>query len=201
MVTPDHNMNPTKGTTALGGSPHASSGCDLAVARLGLLAGAALATLLVATGAPAVFVVALLPATVAAAFDLDRGRLPDPWVATTAVATVVVGLAPSPFGLYAGTAAVVAALVAGATTLAVHLVAPAGFGWGDVKYAVALAVVVGAAGRDRPRLAVALWLCIAAGSALAEAAVLRRRYMAFGPHLLIASVVIIGIAPSLGSRT
>lgn len=199
MVAPDHNMNPTKGTTTLGGSPHAEPVRDLDVARLGLLAGAAIATLLVVTGAPVALAVALVPAAVAAAFDLDRGRLPSRWVAAATAVALATGLAPAPVGLgVAASAVFVPAAIAATAIGLLHLAWPAAVGWGDVTYVGALGFVMAAAGVGRPGPAISVWLCLASGSALVEVVIRGRASVAFGPHLLAAAVVIVGVTGGSG---
>lgn len=192
-------MNPTKGTTTLGGSTPASCLRDHDVAPTGLLAGVVIATLLVATGAPVVASFALVPAAIAAAFDAVSGRLPDGWVAATALTASLAALATcATSGAGVQGAVIVPTTAVAVGTSALHLVSPRTFAWGDVKYATALAFSVAAAWPDDAVLAAIVWLWVASGTALVEAAAIRRGAIAFGPHLLMAASVVIALAGTEG---
>lgn len=161
-----------------------------------LVGGAALvAIVLVAAGvtgiapiAGAVGIALLVPAAV---IDVEQGRLPDAWVVGATVALLALLALDSVIGAAndAGVLGQVAlgALVMGAPVLALHLVSPAAMGFGDVKTA---AVLGGAIGTVDPRLGVVALCLAAAGGAVAGLAT-RRRSVAFGPHLVLASSVVL----------
>ncbi len=110
-------------------------------ASIGLLAALLVAAVGPAGGALAPLVV------LASAIDLRRHRLPDrlTGAGTAVLAAVALALARGD-GSVLGRAAAGAALFAG-VLLVVHLVSPAGMGFGDVKLGVPLGLAVGASAR------------------------------------------------------
>jgi leader peptidase (prepilin peptidase)/N-methyltransferase len=156
------------------------------------LATAGLAAALVATAGPGA--VALAPVVVvASAIDLRLHRLPDRLTMTATVVLMatlaVVAVATGDAGVV-GRAAMGAVLFAGLLAV-VHVVSPAGMGFGDVKLGVPLGLAVGATGVLN--VVVALMLGTVIG-AVAGAVVLARhrdraRTFAFGPCLCAGAVI------------
>jgi leader peptidase (prepilin peptidase)/N-methyltransferase len=157
--------------------------------------GALVMIVLVAAGlsdvapiAGAVGVALLVPAAV---IDVEQRRLPDAWVAAAAVALIATLALDSVVGAAkeADVLAQVAlgALAMAAPVLALHLASPAAMGFGDVK---ATLVLGGAIGTVDPRLGVVA-LCLAAASGAVAGLTMRRRSIAFGPHLVLASSVVL----------
>jgi len=105
----------------------------------------------------------ILAATLAAAvvFDLRERRIPNAVTAPAAVAALFAGAAHDPARLAAGAGA--AAFLGLAA-----LVRPDGMGWGDVKLAGVLGLVLG------PPVAVALLIAFAVGTLYGLALALRR---------------------------
>jgi leader peptidase (prepilin peptidase)/N-methyltransferase len=132
--------------------------------------------------------------TWASAVDLDVRRLPDRSLAAAAGlwTAVVLGLdaaihnQPRPL-----VEAAVAAIVSSLIFFLLHLTSPDGLGFGDVKLVAVLAAA--SAGTDGWQTVVALTLlgCLIA---LIGMAATRRRDIAFGPCLALASVIIVGVA-------
>jgi leader peptidase (prepilin peptidase)/N-methyltransferase len=165
----------------------------------GVLGGAAavIAFALVATAHPAVLALpgaALAPvAVVATAIDLRHHRLPD---RLTGGATVLLGPLVAAAALIESDVQIVVGAFAGAAVLAgflliVHLVSPAGMGFGDVKFGVPLGLAVGASA------VAAVVVALAAGALLGAAAGAlllvrhrdRHRAFAFGPFLAAGAVL------------
>jgi leader peptidase (prepilin peptidase)/N-methyltransferase len=158
---------------------------------LGAATGVSTAALAVAAGPGAALVAPV--AVVASAIDVRRHRLPDRLTMTAtavlAAGLAIVALVTGDAGLL-GRAAAGAALFAG-LLLVVHLVSPAGMGFGDVKLGVPLGLAVGATGVLD--VVVALVTGTAIG-AVAGAVVLARhrdraRAFAFGPCLCAGAVL------------
>src|SRR4051794_29375101 len=105
----------------------------------------------------------ILAATLAAAvvYDLRERRIPNAVTAPAAVAALCAGAAQDPARLGAGAGA--AAFLGTAA-----LVRPDGMGWGDVKLAGVLGLVLG------PPVAVALLIAFAAGTLYGMTLVVRR---------------------------
>ena len=137
---------------------------------------------------------ALLPAATAAWFDHHVGRLPDVLVAATAFVPVVIALlggahAPDALTVMAGALAMTGPL------LLLHLASPALVGFGDVKLAAALGLVVGLVD-----LRLATWaLAVASGSTLLLALGRRTRAVPFGPGL-VTGVAVVLLARLFGSE-
>ena len=105
----------------------------------------------------------ILAATLAAAvvYDLRERRIPNAVTAPAAVAALFAGAAHDPARLAAGTGA--------AAFLALAAIArPDGMGWGDVKLAGVLGLLLG------PPVALALFIAFAAGTLYGGALALRR---------------------------
>jgi leader peptidase (prepilin peptidase)/N-methyltransferase len=121
-------------------------------------------------------------AAAAAAVDLRSGRLPDRIVALSAAPAVVAIAAAVIGGDGAGTVpAVLAGIVLFAgPLLAVHLVAPAAMGFGDVKQAAVLGAVLGLVDPRSTLVA----LCIATAGTAAVGLAARRPVMPLGPGLV-----------------
>ena len=163
-----------------------------AVAFVSLLVGGALLAALAESVGPGV-ALAFVPAAVAAAHDATTRRLPDRWVAATALlATVAVtaGRGPGSFDL-----AVTSSAAAGLALLALHLASPRALGFGDVKFAAALGPLL-VAGSTVDTLTgvgalVATWLCAASAGAIVHAAVTRRSTTPFGPALVVGVALVL----------
>ena len=134
-----------------------------------------------------------LALTWASAVDLDVRRLPDRSLAAAGVWTaVVLGLDAANNDrprllVEAGAAAIVGALI----FFLLHLVSRDSLGFGDVKLVAVLAAA--SAGTDGWPTVVALTLlgCLIALTGMAAT---RRRDIAFGPCLALASVITVGVA-------
>jgi leader peptidase (prepilin peptidase)/N-methyltransferase len=134
----------------------------------------------------AVLVVAWL--TLLSGYDLRQRRLPN-WL-TLPAAVVVPAVAA---GSGRGTAALAGAAALTAVYLAVHLIAPAGLGAGDVKLAAGLVALTGSFGAD-------VWLLAALCAPLLTGvwgliAGLARRgpTVPHGPSMCLASAVAAGL--------
>jgi leader peptidase (prepilin peptidase)/N-methyltransferase len=126
----------------------------------------------------------------AAVIDARTRRLPDPWVAAAAFAFALawaLGLAAGwTNGPGATEVATGIALTAGPLA-ALHLVAPASMGFGDVK----AAAVLGAAAATVDARSGLVVLALASAAAASTALVRRRRTIAFGPFLVAAGWVVV----------
>lgn len=128
-------------------------------------------------------------AAVLSAIDLRERRLPN--VLTLPGAVVIVGAA----ALWGrGLSALLGAVALGLLYLAVHVVAPAGMGAGDVKLAVGLGALTGALG-------VPIWIVAALGApaltaAAGVVAAIRRPGHAIphGPSMCLASLLAAALA-------
>jgi leader peptidase (prepilin peptidase)/N-methyltransferase len=127
----------------------------------------------------------------AAAIDVEQRRLPDAWVAAGAIALVTTLVVDSVIGgpTDAGSFATVAlgAAAMAIPVLVLHLASPASMGFGDVKAAAVLGAAIGSV--DARLAAVALCLAAACGAMVGLAT--RRHTIAFGPFLLIASLLVL----------
>jgi leader peptidase (prepilin peptidase) / N-methyltransferase len=155
-------------------------------ATLAVTAGLVAATIVADGSIPAAVTVgALVPA---AAVDVRERRLPDRLVAFGGLVLLTATLVTGSVAVHA--------VLAGVTVLAgpillLHLVSPAAMGFGDVK----LAVVLGAAiGTWDWRLALAA-MCLASAFGAALGLLRRSDTVAFGAHLVAASVVALLAAP------
>jgi leader peptidase (prepilin peptidase)/N-methyltransferase len=154
---------------------------------LGVCVGVLAAALVAASGPAAA---ALAPLVVlASAVDLRVHRLPDRLTGAGTGVLVAVALL-SGNGSVLGRAAAGAALFAG-VLLVVHLVTPAGMGFGDVKLGVPLGFAVGATGVVNVMVALVLALTIGAAAGLVVLARHRdrSRAFAFGPCLCAGAVL------------
>jgi leader peptidase (prepilin peptidase)/N-methyltransferase len=128
----------------------------------------------------------------AAVIDLDERRLPDVWIAGALLALVVSLALASALDHDMDIDVVIVGAITGSVAmtlplLALHLVSPAAMGFGDVK---AVAVLGAALGSVDWRLATVA-LCGAALSGSTAGLVGRRQTIAFGPHLVIATLVVL----------
>ncbi len=132
--------------------------------------------------APAV----LIWAAVLTVTDIRYRRLPN---ALTLGGAAVIAVAAALSGR--GTAALAGAAALGAVYLAVHLVAPAAMGAGDVKLALGLGAFTATFGAD-------VWALAAVGAPLltAVAGLVRRRRgpAPHGPAMCLASLAAVGLA-------
>ena len=130
--------------------------------------------------------------------DLRTHRLPDRITLPAAVAVLIgVGVA----ALIDGDAGMVGSAVVGAVVLSgflfvVHLVNPAGMGFGDVKFGLSLGLALGATSVSAVILA--LFLAVAAGAVVAVAVLVRHRdrhrAFPFGPCLAVGTAVALILA-------
>lgn len=147
----------------------------------------ALALVLLACG---VFLVA---GTVLAVTDARTHRLPNRWVLTLNVgvipALLVAGLLTGDPGRSLRT--LLAALAAGGLFLLVHVLAPSGLGFGDVKMIPALGALAGFLSWGHVFLAITLAILIAGVHAAVVLLIKRdrRAHIAFGPALLLGTAV------------
>ena len=141
-----------------------------------------------AFGSPAfLIVVAFVPALIAAAVDCSAQRLPDRLVLLTACPALAAVVAAGNDRATVLGSAVLGTAAMTAPLLALHLVAPATIGFGDVKLAAALGSVVGL---ESPPLALPA-LAIASGLTLLVALVRRRPALPFGPGLVAGTAIAI----------
>ena len=169
-----------------------SVGAQFALVGFPLIVAASLAAALVIGDAPlpaALTAGAMVPAAVV---DIREHRLPDRWVgfagAVLAATTFAAWALAQPVDVSSSTVGV---LVMTAPILALHLVSPGSMGFGDVKAAVVLGAAIGAA--DWRLALVALTLASGLGAAVGIAG--RRRTIAFGPCLVLAtSIALAGTA-------
>lgn len=124
----------------------------------------------------------------AALVDVREHRLPDVWVAAALGALIVALTIASVTGRdVAVTGSIAGACAMALPLLVLHLVSPAAMGFGDVKAAAVLGAALGSV--DGRLAAVALCVAALSGSVIGVAS--RRRSIAFGPHLVVASVVVL----------
>jgi leader peptidase (prepilin peptidase)/N-methyltransferase len=171
------------GTVSAWPSPLVLGGAALAVITVAVAAATATIPLAGALG-----IALLVPA---AAIDVRQRRLPDAWVAAGAIAVVTTLVVESVIGgpADAGSFATVAlgAAAMAVPVLVLHLTSPASMGFGDVKAAAVLGAAIGTV--DARLAAVAL--CLAAASGATVGLATRRHTIAFGPFLLIASLLVL----------
>jgi leader peptidase (prepilin peptidase)/N-methyltransferase len=164
-------------------------------ARHGVLFGAALLVASLVAGvlvgrapvAAAVGVALLVPAAVV---DVEQRRLPDIWVVSAFAALVGAFALEATIARPAATDSAAAGVAVGAVTMALplltlHAISPASMGFGDVKAAIVLGAAVGTI--DWRLGMVALCIAALAGAVLGLAT--RRRSIAFGPFLVVATAI------------
>lgn len=143
-------------------------------------------------------VAALLLGGWAAAVDIRDGRLPNALVAASALPTTAVVIHGLTAG--AGTDAVLAVVVGAALMavplFAVHVVAPAAMGFGDVKLAAALGALIGLVDMRGALLA----LCFASAGTAVVGLATRRPTMPLGPGLVVGTAAAFVVA-GLGGTT
>jgi leader peptidase (prepilin peptidase)/N-methyltransferase len=157
--------------------------------------GAAISVVLLVAGvvvgeipvAAAAGVALLVPAAVV---DVDQRRLPDIWVVTAFTALVcsfaLDAAIAQPIAIGSDLADVAGgALVMALPLLALHAISPASMGFGDVKAAIVLGAAIGTIDG---RLGIVA-LCIAALAGTVFGVTTRRRTIAFGPFLVVATIV------------
>lgn len=134
-----------------------------------------------------------LALTWASAVDLDVRRLPDRslaaggvWTAVVLVLEAVVYDQPRPL-----VEAAVAAIVGSLLFFVLHLASRDGLGFGDVKLVAVLAAASAGTAGWPTVVALTLLGCLIA---LIGMAATRRRDIAFGPCLALASVITVGVA-------
>lgn len=166
-----------------------------------VLLGAATALPAVSPGRLAALVVVLVPTALAAAVDARTHRLPDvlvlPVYPLLAAVLLVTALVDGDGGR-AGRV-VLAGLAAAAGIVLLHLVAPAGLGFGDVKLVAPLAALCAWEGWVGPWA----WLVVSWASAGVAVLVLlltgrarRGSTIPLGPHLVVGALVAVVLAPA-----
>jgi leader peptidase (prepilin peptidase) / N-methyltransferase len=142
-------------------------------------------------------IAAMVPLAAAALVDAVERRLPNRLVLLSAVPVLVVCVLDPFVGrvdAFGGVAA--GSLLLAAPLLALHLIAPASMGFGDVKAAASLGATIGLI---RPELS--LWtLCLASAVTGVWGVARRQRHVPFGPGLVLAATVVILVAACVGSR-
>ncbi|PFG34694.1 prepilin peptidase [Sanguibacter antarcticus] len=151
-------------------------------------------------GRLAALLVVLLPTALAAGVDARTHRLPDvlvlpvyPMLAAVLLVTALVDADGGPAGRV-----VLAGLVAAAATALLHLVTPAGLGFGDVKLVPPLAALCAWDGWLGPMVwLVASWTSagVAALVLLVTRQVSRGSSIPLGPHLVVGALVAVVLAP------
>ena len=140
-------------------------------------------------------IAALVPLAKAARVDACQRRLPNHLVLLSAVpVSIVCLLDPFVDRINALGGVVSGALLLAGPLLALHLIAPASMGFGDVKAATALG---GTLGLIRPELG--LWtLCLAAAISAGWAVARRQREVALGPGLVLAATAVLLVSACAG---
>jgi len=121
--------------------------------------------------------------------DIRTGRLPNTLTIPGAVLIISGAVLTG-----RGVAALAGAAALGGGYLLVHLIAPAGMGAGDVKLAVGLGALCGAAGGQ-------VWLLAALGAPLLTVLaclLLGRRVLPHGPAMCLATALAVGCAGVTG---
>lgn len=187
---PGPSVDPARRTTSALSAAWVDAGRAWRLAAIGLTAVVLAATHLHDALPSGIAVVLLVPA---ALVDLRERRLPDPMVATSAVAFLAAVSLSAAFAageLRPASILIGSALMAG-PLLAVHLVSPAAMGFGDVKAAAVLGMAVGAVHWHLALSALAL----ASGLTATVGVARRRRTLPFGPGLVA------GTALALAAQT
>lgn len=162
---------------------------------LALACVAVVASILTAAS-PIVPIASALPVAVLVApalVDLLDRRLPNRMVGTAALVGVTAGaITVVTGGDISSTGALLGVAVFAGPLLAMHLIAPASMGFGDVKVACVLGAAIGLVHPYHALVA----LCV--GSLLGATAGLlrRRRTIAFGPALVAGAIVALAVAAS-----
>lgn len=126
--------------------------------------------------------------TLLSGYDLRQRRLPN-WLTLPAAVVVPVVAA----GSGRGTAALAGAAALTAVYLAVHLIAPAGLGAGDVKLAAGLGALTGSFGADVWLLAALCAPLLTGVCGLIAALTRRGPTVPHGPSMCLASAVGAGL--------
>lgn len=165
-----------------------------------VLLGTATALPAVSPGRFAALVVVLVPAALAAAVDARTHRLPDVLVLPVyplLAAVLLVTTLTDGDGSRAGRV-VVAGVVAAVAAALLHLLAPAGLGFGDVKLVAPLAALCAWDGWVGPVVwQVATWASagVAVLVLLVSGRVRRGSTIPLGPHLVVGALVAVVLAP------
>lgn len=148
-------------------------------------------------GATGIMICATVATAAIAAFvDARSGRIPNSLVLIAAMPTLAVltAAAVDGHGGEASIGVVMGALAFAGPLFVIHLVAPDGLGFGDVKLAAALGAALGLVA---PGLCVVA-LCFAAGSAVVWGLVGRRASVPFGPGLVLGAAMAVTVGVLLG---
>jgi leader peptidase (prepilin peptidase) / N-methyltransferase len=138
---------------------------------------------------------ALIPLGAAALVDAVEHRLPNHLVLLSAApVSIVCVLDPFVARITADGGVAAGALLLAVPILALHLIAPASMGFGDVKAAVSLGATLGLI---QPELS--LWtLCLASAITGAWGIARRQRHVALGPGLIVAAMTVLVVGASTG---
>ena len=171
------------------------------VALLGAACVGATLIWLPVTPRAAIAGLALAPLWWAAAIDLAERRLPNRLVLAGAAVVlggvlIVAAADGANGGWRVGQSTVSGAAAMVAPMLAIHLIAPDGLGFGDVKAGAVLGAIVGLIDAWAAAVALATGAIMAAVAGL----VLRRRTVPFGPALVAGVAVALVVARALGVR-
>jgi len=131
--------------------------------------------------ATALPLIALGPA--AAVIDIHEGRLPDVLTGPMLVATVALAIVSGPVGWHGIALATIATL----GLLGIKAVAPEVIGWGDVKLAPTVAIVLGQHAATLPGVVCIIGLIALTAAAMAVQT--RAASVPYGPALLLGTLV------------
>lgn len=130
----------------------------------------------------------------AALVDVVEHRLPNALVAAAAIPTVVTAGVIAPWSTRPLFAAVAGGAVVGGLLLVLHLVSPAGMGFGDVKAGTVTGAALGLLHTQVPLLA----LAAASAVTVVWGTATRQRHVPFGPGLVVGAVVAMAAGRLLG---
>jgi leader peptidase (prepilin peptidase)/N-methyltransferase len=151
-----------------------------------LITATATALAVAALGVPVASGVAVLAMIPAMLIDLQVHRIPDPWVVVAGVSfgsalalSIALGQSVSAPNIIAGAAAMALPI------LCLHLISPTAMGFGDVKAAIVLGAALGVVNWQLALVG----LTLAAGIGASIGTMRRSRTIAFGPYLLIGTLI------------
>lgn len=150
---------------------------------------------LAAPVASGLVVIALIPAM---AVDIREGRIPNHWVGLAVVSFVSAVAISAVLGYPVSQRSIIVGAVAMALPiLLLHLVSPAAMGFGDVKAALVLGAALGAVDWQLALVG----LTLASGIAATVGILSRTRTIAFGPYLLLGTLIALTANPFLLEST
>lgn len=128
-------------------------------------------------------VITLIPAML---IDLHERRIPDAWIAMTAASFATALAISAAIGHVVSTpAAIAGAAMMALPILLLHLVSPDAMGFGDVKASIVLGAALGLVNWQLAMVG----LTLAAGIGATVGTMRRTRTIAFGPYLLVGTLV------------